>query len=78
MFRPLQESKSESQYYFTENTINLLTKMFRSVGTTHIICIGAPTIHEITSNSIPEMSSILLDIDHRYVSQIIFFFFLTN
>lgn len=47
----------------------MLTKMFHSVGTTYIICIGAPTIHERISCNVPEMNSILLDIDHRYVSE---------
>lgn len=68
MFRPLQESKSESQYFFTENTNEMLIKMLRSVGTTYVICIGAPTVHEMISSNIPDMNSILLDIDHRYVS----------
>jgi len=72
LFRPLQESKSESQYFFTENTIEMLIKMFRSVGTTNIICIGAPTIHERILCDVPEMNSILLDIDHRYVCEIMF------
>uniref|UniRef100_A0A2S2QQ38 Zinc finger CCHC domain-containing protein 4 n=1 Tax=Sipha flava TaxID=143950 RepID=A0A2S2QQ38_9HEMI len=67
LFRPLQESKSESQYFFTENTIEMLTKMFHCVGTTNVICIGAPTIHERILHSIPSISSILLDIDHRYL-----------
>lgn len=48
----------------------MLTKMFHSVGTTNVICIGAPTIHERISYSIPSISSILLDIDHRYVSHV--------
>lgn len=72
MFRPRQESKSESQYFFTENTIEMLVKMFRSVGTTNVICIGAPTIHERILYNLPEMSSVLLDIDHRYVCEIFF------
>lgn len=78
MFRPLQESKSESQYFFTENTIEMLIKMFRSVGTTNIICIGAPTIHERILCDVPEMNSVLLDIDHRYVCEITcFYYYLT-
>lgn len=67
LFIPLQASKSESQYFFTENTIEMLVKMFCSVGTTNIICIGAPTIHERILNDVPEMNSVLLDIDHRYL-----------
>jgi hypothetical protein len=49
----------------------MLTKMFHCVGTTNVICIGAPTIHERILHSIPSISSILLDIDHRYVSHVI-------
>lgn len=49
----------------------MLTKMFHSVGTTNVICIGAPTIHERIVFSLPSISSILLDIDHRYVSHVI-------
>jgi len=71
LFRPLQASKSESQYFFTENTNEMLTNMFHSVGTTNVICVGAPTVHERISYNVPEMSSVLLDIDHRYVSKII-------
>lgn len=74
MLSPLQASKGESQYFFTENTIEMLVKMFHSVGTTHVICIGAPTIHEMISCNIPEISSVLLDIDHRYVCEIIVIF----
>jgi len=50
----------------------MLVKMFRSVGTTNVICIGAPTIHERILCDLPEMKSFLLDIDHRYVCKIIF------
>lgn len=74
LLRPRQESKSESQYFFTENTIEMLVKMFRSVGTTNVICIGAPTIHERILSDVPEMKSFLLDIDHRYVCKIIFIY----
>jgi len=67
LFRPLEESKSESQYFFTESTTAMLMKMLNSVGTTYVICMGAPTVHERISSSVPNMSSILLDIDHRYL-----------
>lgn len=46
----------------------MLTKMLRFVGTTHVICLGAPTVHEMISCNVPDMSSVLLDIDERYVS----------
>lgn len=68
MFRPLEASKSESQYFFTEKTNEMLIKMLRFVGTTHVICLGAPTVHEMISCNVPDMSSVLLDIDQRYVS----------
>lgn len=46
---------------------------------TAVICVGLPTLHEeIQSNaskseSLPHIDSILLDIDDRFVSGLIFF-----
>ncbi|XP_050547181.1 rRNA N6-adenosine-methyltransferase ZCCHC4-like isoform X2 [Daktulosphaira vitifoliae] len=67
LLRPFQESKRESQYFFTDSTINAFLNMFKSLNIKYVVCIGAPTIHEQIVCKVPVLKSILLDIDHRYL-----------
>ncbi|XP_050420842.1 rRNA N6-adenosine-methyltransferase ZCCHC4 [Adelges cooleyi] len=67
LLRPIQETKGESQYFFTDTTIDAFISIFKSLGITSLICLGAPTVHEKIVCEVSEINSTLLDIDHRHI-----------
>ncbi|XP_023024649.1 rRNA N(6)-adenosine-methyltransferase ZCCHC4 [Leptinotarsa decemlineata] len=63
---PLENSKKEAQYLFSKSTVEVLVNILGSIGYRHIICIGAPRIHEYVQSKCENFTSILLDMDKRY------------
>lgn len=41
----------------------------QKAGVTHVLCLGTPRIHEYVQGASSGIDSLLLDIDHRYVSK---------
>lgn len=68
LFKPLENNKAEAQYFFSRDTVEFITDLVENIGFRKIVCIGTPKIHEfIASKAVPGLSSILLDIDFRYM-----------
>lgn len=68
LLKPIQSSKKEAQYLFSKEATNTIIKLIKSLNIKHVLCIGTPRIHEqILSDFSPDIDSLLLDIDHRYV-----------
>ncbi len=65
LLSPLNASKREAQYHFTEPSVVTMLAAARSNSKTHLLCIGAPTLHEAARASSSEFQSLLLDIDSR-------------
>ncbi|XP_065218540.1 rRNA N6-adenosine-methyltransferase ZCCHC4 isoform X2 [Planococcus citri] len=66
LFTPKEESKEESQYYFSDTVVTTIVGFLRNLNVTSVICLGCPRLHEyILRNNV--MKSMLLDIDTRYV-----------
>eukprot|EP00088_Acartia_fossae_P070144 TRINITY_DN9318_c0_g1_i15.p1 TRINITY_DN9318_c0_g1~~TRINITY_DN9318_c0_g1_i15.p1 ORF type:complete len:539 (+),score=42.74 TRINITY_DN9318_c0_g1_i15:34-1650(+) len=57
------ENKKEAQYFFTEESTKYLLDCIRSTESTHVLCIGCPTIFQNLPKS---TNKLLLDLDHRY------------
>lgn len=57
-------NKKEAQYFFSKDTLAYLIDAIKSIGATHVLCIGTPTLFENLPKS---MSKLLLDIDSRYL-----------
>jgi len=67
--KPQESSRKEAQYLFASKSTKVIVDILRNAGLSRILCIGAPRIHEyIRFNFKDSMTSLLLDIDHRYVS----------
>ncbi|KAG8232800.1 hypothetical protein J437_LFUL007954 [Ladona fulva] len=70
--KPLQCSKKEAQFMFSDKTIKLICDVLTGIDVTFVLCIGTPRIHEyILEECKDKMSSLLLDIDERYVSNLL-------
>ncbi|XP_066139942.1 rRNA N6-adenosine-methyltransferase ZCCHC4 [Euwallacea fornicatus] len=63
---PLDDAKMEAQYLFSKDSVKFLVDTFKNLGFRHIICVGTPRIHEYIQSSETNLSSILLDFDHRF------------
>ncbi|KAL2720105.1 rRNA N6-adenosine-methyltransferase ZCCHC4 isoform X1 [Vespula squamosa] len=69
ILKPLENSKKEAQYLFSKKCVKDITNMLLELKAKQVICIGAPRIHEyISQNLTDKLSSLLLDIDGRFVS----------
>ena len=63
-------SKKEAQYLFTKDATNTIINLIKSLNIKHVLCVGTPRIHEqIISDYSPDIDSLLLDIDERYVRE---------
>lgn len=68
LIKPLESAKKEAQYLFARKSTGVIVNMLRKAGIFNVLCVGAPRIHEhIRSAFSSDMSSMLLDFDHRYV-----------
>ncbi len=74
--KPIEQSKGESQFYFSDNTVKTLSNILSDLGITGILCVGCPRLHEhiVNSQLHCNVRSMLLDIDPRYVSKITYEF----
>ncbi|XP_070211348.1 rRNA N6-adenosine-methyltransferase ZCCHC4-like isoform X2 [Littorina saxatilis] len=70
LFVPHEDNKTYAQYLFTDSTVDFILSTLENLKCTHILCIGAPRIHEaITLRQRQQdttLSSLLLDLDARY------------
>lgn len=67
--KPIEETKGESQYYFSDSTIKQFLSFFMEMKQGAVLCVGCPRLHEYISNyENASLKSMLLDIDFRYVS----------
>ncbi|XP_075233697.1 rRNA N(6)-adenosine-methyltransferase ZCCHC4 isoform X2 [Lycorma delicatula] len=58
-------SKGESQFIFSNNTLDVIISALKELHVTKFLCLGTPSIHEKIRED-NGISSLLLDIDHRY------------
>ncbi|KAG1651806.1 Zinc finger CCHC domain-containing protein 4 [Nymphon striatum] len=72
-----ESNKKEAQYLFKDSSLKFLEQLVRKMGFTHILCLGAPTVHEkfLQNNNV---NSLLLDIDKRFVIMIHICYFLLH
>ena len=71
LLKPLESAKKEAQYLFSSHATRTVVNIARGLGANKVLCLGTPRIHELLCSEMSsEMDSLLLDIDHRYVSQI--------
>ncbi|XP_065181270.1 rRNA N6-adenosine-methyltransferase ZCCHC4-like isoform X1 [Sycon ciliatum] len=71
----LDDSKSNAQYLFAGKAVSCILGQLHGQGIRHVVCIGAPRIHEAITSArfskqapLSSMSSFLLDWDRRFAS----------
>ncbi|XP_033634478.1 rRNA N6-adenosine-methyltransferase ZCCHC4-like isoform X1 [Asterias rubens] len=64
---PLEDNKTNAQYLFSKTATEFLITTIKRLGYDRVLCVGSPRLHEmIQSEASSDLSSLLLDIDHRY------------
>lgn len=71
LFAPLDNKKTYAQYWFSDTTVEFVISTLKRLHYSHVICVGCPRIHEAIlaepqEDSSLKLSSLLLDLDHRY------------
>lgn len=70
LFSPQENNKTLAQYLFSESTVDFILSSIESLSFSHVLCIGAPRIHEAVTLRQKEgqitLTSLLLDLDTRY------------
>ena len=70
LLKPLESAKKEAQYLFSSHAARTVVNIARGLGASKVLCLGTPRIHELLCSEMSsEMDSLLLDMDHRFVSQ---------
>ncbi|KAL5005479.1 hypothetical protein ScPMuIL_018935 [Solemya velum] len=71
LFSPLDNNKTFAQYLFSKSAVDFLIKTLSDADITHVLCVGTPRLHEAIQNLSDDgtrsLSSLLLDLDHRYM-----------
>ncbi|XP_048732023.2 general transcription and DNA repair factor IIH helicase subunit XPD-like [Ostrea edulis] len=68
LFLPLDNNKTYAQYLFSEKTVKFVLEQLENLNKTHVMCLGAPRIHEAIMNKRDGvLKSFLLDLDLRYM-----------
>lgn len=68
LFEWHENKKVEAQYYFEPNTTSFLVSLLKDLKFSKLVSIGVPKVHEyVISNKVNGISSLLMDIDHRYM-----------
>lgn len=63
---PISDEKTQAQYFFSEQTLDFFLNLFKKLGISHVLCLGAPALHDhLLANGV---KSFLLDIDKRFYS----------
>ncbi|XP_046458566.1 rRNA N6-adenosine-methyltransferase ZCCHC4-like [Daphnia pulex] len=62
---PLDHSKKEAQYFFSENSINVILGLLQDAKVNHVLCIACPTIFERLRND-GSKKCLMLDLDIRF------------
>jgi hypothetical protein len=71
LLKALEAKEGEAQYFFAHSSLRVLVDLLRSLDFTHVLCIGAPRIHEyVQGNKVykTQMRSFVLDYDWRFAS----------
>nr|CAB3267889.1 zinc finger CCHC domain-containing protein 4 [Phallusia mammillata] len=66
-----QNDKVHAQYFLSQRSTSFLQQQLEKLGTTHVLCIGMPRLHEmiqVANLKNGPMKSLLMDIDDRYIS----------
>nr|CAD7574859.1 unnamed protein product [Timema californicum] len=67
LLKPFESSKKEAQYLFSKQSTTTIVTALCNLGAKHVVCLGTPRIHEcILTDYEGQLTSLLLDIDHRY------------
>lgn len=62
----LDNSKSQAQFHFSQESVEVITKNVKNLDPSLVICIGTPSIfEELNKDCCDNFEVILLDIDHR-------------
>lgn len=70
LFTPQEDNKTYAQYLFSDVTVEFILGCLENGHFTHILCVGAPRIHEAITlrkkTKDTKLTSLLLDLDSRY------------
>ncbi|GFS02167.1 zinc finger CCHC domain-containing protein 4 [Elysia marginata] len=70
LFTPLDNNKTYAQYLFSSKTVDFLLSSIEKLAYSHVLCVGAPRIHEEIQlrrkSGGTTLTSMLLDLDERY------------
>ncbi|XP_071101771.1 rRNA N(6)-adenosine-methyltransferase ZCCHC4-like [Haliotis cracherodii] len=71
LFQPQDNNKTYAQYLFASSTVTFTLEALDKLGVTHVLCVGAPRIHEAVTNRSGSKGhstrTLLLDLDARYM-----------
>lgn len=73
LFQPLDNNKTYAQYLFSSKSVDFVLETLLRLEVSHVLCIGCPRIHETIclqrkeSEGSSQLTSLLLDLDHRYL-----------
>ncbi|XP_074659207.1 rRNA N(6)-adenosine-methyltransferase ZCCHC4-like [Tubulanus polymorphus] len=68
LLTPLDNNKTNAQYLFTSETVGFLVRtIVDRLKYKRVLCIGCPRIHEVLHHQYKSVSSLLLDMDHRFL-----------
>ena len=67
LLSPLTSNQGNAQFIFSEKSAKFFLDLFSDGAYSHVLCIGTPRIHEIVSTQSKKISSMLLDLDDRFV-----------
>jgi len=62
---PMDAKKAKAQYFFAEETLEMLQKNIKKLEYKNVICIGTPRLFEVVRED-PNISAVLLDLDTRF------------
>ncbi|CAB3404133.1 unnamed protein product [Caenorhabditis bovis] len=63
---PLDVQNGESQFFFSQQSLDLITKSIQNSGVEGVLCIAAPRVFETIRVRYPETPVFLLDFDKRF------------
>lgn len=66
LFKLLDNNKTYAQYMFSKSSIQFTVNLLQKLDITHVLCVGAPRIHEAIQSKSQGIKSLLLDLDDRF------------
>lgn len=67
LLNALTSNQGNAQYIFAEKSSKFFLNLFVEGAYSHVLCVGTPRIHEIVSTQAKKISSMLLDLDDRFI-----------